>query len=52
MASEKKQSENVPMNKLNEIANENYKKLSDEFARSMQQHYMQYQNYRKNIWNQ
>ncbi len=25
MASEKKQSENVPMNKLNEIANENYK---------------------------
>jgi predicted Zn-dependent protease with MMP-like domain len=38
MASEKKQSENVPMNKLNEIANENYKKLSDEFAKSMQQH--------------
>ncbi|MGC2598205.1 MAG: hypothetical protein WA395_08745, partial [Nitrososphaeraceae archaeon] len=26
------------MNKLNEVANENYKKLSDEFAKSMQQH--------------
>lgn len=38
MASEKKQSESVPMNKLNEVANENYKKLSDEFAKSMQQH--------------
>jgi predicted Zn-dependent protease with MMP-like domain len=38
MTSEKKQSENIPMNKLNEIASENYKKLSDEFARSMQQH--------------
>lgn len=38
MASEKKQSESVPMNKLNEVANENYKKLSEEFAKSMQQH--------------
>jgi len=38
MTSEKKQSENVSMNKLNEAANENYKTLSDEFAKSMQQH--------------
>ena len=53
MASEKKQSESVPMNKLNEVANENYKKLSDEFAKSMQAaRYRQYQIYSKNIWNQ
>jgi hypothetical protein len=38
MYSEKKQNESAPMNKLNEAANENYKKLSDEFAKSMQQH--------------
>ena len=38
MASEKKQSDSVPMNKLNEVANENYKKLSEEFAKSMEQH--------------
>ena len=38
MASEKNQSENVPVNKLNDVANDNYKKLSDEFAKSMQQH--------------
>ena len=38
MAREMKQSENVSMSKLNEAANENYKKLSDEFAKSMQQH--------------
>jgi hypothetical protein len=38
VASEKKQSENAPVNKLNEAANENYKTLSDEFAKSMQQH--------------
>ena len=36
MYSEKKQNESAPMNKLNEAANENYKKLSDEFAKSMQ----------------
>ena len=35
MASERKQNESVPMNKLNEVANENYKKLSEEFAKSM-----------------
>ena len=53
MASEKKQSESVPMNKLNEVANENYKKLSDEFAKSMRGAlYRQYQIYSKNIWNQ
>ena len=52
MASEKKQSESVPMNKLNEVANENYKKLSDEFAKSMQSTYRQFQVYSKNIWNQ
>ena len=38
MASENKQSDSVPMNKLNEVTNENYKKLSEEFAKSMQQH--------------
>ena len=38
MASEMKQSENVSMSKLHEAANENYKTLSDEFAKSMQQH--------------
>ena len=38
MYSEKKQNESASMNKLNEAANENYKKLSDEFAKSMQQH--------------
>ena len=38
MANEKKQSDSVPMSKLNEVANENYKKLSEEFAKSMQQH--------------
>jgi predicted XRE-type DNA-binding protein len=38
MASERKQNESVPMNKLNEVANENYKKLSEEFVMSMQQH--------------
>ena len=38
MYSEKKQNESAPMNKLNEAANENYKKLSDEFAKCMQQH--------------
>jgi hypothetical protein len=38
MYSEKKQNESAPTNKLNEAANENYKKLSDEFAKSMQQH--------------
>jgi len=38
MTSEKKQSENVSMNKLHEATNENYKTLSDEFAKSMQQH--------------
>jgi predicted Zn-dependent protease with MMP-like domain len=38
MVSERKQTESAPMNKLNEVANENYKKLSDEFAKSMQQH--------------
>ena len=38
MANEKKQSDSVPMNKLNEVANENYKKLSDEFVKSMGQH--------------
>ena len=38
MASEKKQSDSVPMSKLNEVANENYKKLSEEFAKSMEQH--------------
>jgi hypothetical protein len=27
MANEKKQSDSVPMNKLNEVANENYKKI-------------------------
>ena len=52
MASEKKQSDSVSMSKLNEVANENYKKLSDEFAKSMQQMYRQYQIYSKNIWNQ
>ena len=35
MASENKQSDSVPMNKLNEVANENYKELSEEFAKSM-----------------
>ena len=35
MANEKKQSDSVPMNKLNEVANENYKKLSEEFAKSL-----------------
>ena len=35
MANEKKQSDSVPMNKLNEVANENYKKLSEEFVKSM-----------------
>lgn len=38
MVSERKQTESAPMNRLNEVANENYKKLSDEFAKSMQQH--------------
>ena len=38
MASEKKQSESILMSKLHEVANENYKTLSDEYARSMQQH--------------
>jgi predicted Zn-dependent protease with MMP-like domain len=38
MASGRKQTESAPMNRLNEVANENYKKLSDEFAKSMQQH--------------
>ena len=38
MANEKKQSESVQMNKLNEVANENYKRLSDEFAKSLQPH--------------
>jgi predicted Zn-dependent protease with MMP-like domain len=38
MTSEKKQVENVQINKLNEVTNENYKTLSNEFAKSMQQH--------------
>ena len=38
MASEMKQGENVSMSKLHEAANENYKTLSDEFAKPMQQH--------------
>jgi hypothetical protein len=37
MYSEKKQNESAPMNKLNEAANENYKKLSDEFAKKFDQ---------------
>jgi F0F1-type ATP synthase membrane subunit b/b' len=38
MTSEKKQNENDQMSKLHEAANENYKTLSDEYAKSMQQH--------------
>ena len=38
MASESNHSESVPIGKLYEVADENYRKLSDEFARSQQQY--------------
>ena len=34
MASERKNSESVPMSKLHDVASENYTKISDEFAKS------------------
>jgi hypothetical protein len=38
MASESKHSDSIPMNKLHDAVTENYTKLSDEFAKSQQQH--------------
>jgi hypothetical protein len=38
MVSERKNRESVPMSKLHDLVSENYKKISDEFAKSQQQY--------------
>jgi hypothetical protein len=50
MASEKRQNENVHMSKLNETVNENYKTLSDEFAKSMKQHVQAISELQQEYW--
>ena len=49
MASEGKNNESSPMSKLDNVASENYRKISDEFAKSQQQYVQAISGLGKNI---